>query len=120
MSSKKTTEHMNGKQPPKRRATCSETKLTRWGDIMSELDQAQKKIKNRNHDKKGEISPLNSSLDVTPKRGKVTIVESSFNVSIKNLSMTRHVDVLFLYQIEAESAKEIFAEKDARAKIVSQ
>lgn len=82
MSSKKTTEHMNKKQPPKRRATCSDTKLTRWGDIMSELDHAKKKIKNRNRDKNGEISPLNSSKDVSPKREKVTIVESSFNVSI--------------------------------------
>lgn len=32
--------------------------------------------------------------------------------------MLSHVDILFLYQIEAESAQEIFAEKDAREKVV--
>ena len=84
MSCKKTTEHMK-KQPPKRRATCSETKLTRWGDIMSELDQAQKKIQNRNRDKNADNSPMSSGKDVIAKRENVTIVQSSFEVSAENL-----------------------------------
>ena len=32
--------------------------------------------------------------------------------------MICHVDILFLYELEAESAQEIFAEKDAREKVV--
>ena len=56
MRCKKTSEHIDGKQPLKRRTACSEMLLTGMSDITSQVEQSQEKIKNRNR----EISPMSS------------------------------------------------------------
>lgn len=75
---------MSSKAQPKRRSTEANLKFSRWDAIAFDVDEAQKKAKSRNKQKREssrDLSPILLAKILPQSHEKVEVVDNSFLVS---------------------------------------